>query len=40
MDRELLEKIKNGELHFHEIDEMLNTRDAIELRRAAVSPIS
>ena len=37
MDRELLEKIKNGELHFHEIDEMLNTRDAIELRRAAVS---
>ncbi len=37
MDRDILEKLKTGEIGFHEIDKMVSTDEAIELRRAAVS---
>lgn len=40
MDRELFEKLKSGEISFHEIDNLLDVNSAIELRRAAVSELS
>lgn len=40
MDRELLEKIKRGEIRFHEIDKILDVNASIELRRTAVSELT
>ena len=40
MDRELLEKIKRGEIRFHEIDKILDVNASIELRRTAVSELN
>lgn len=40
MDRELLLKLKNGETSFHEIGKSLDSDQAIELRRAAVSELT
>ena len=40
MDRELLEKIKRGEISFHEIDKTLDVNASIELRRTAVSELT
>ena len=40
MDRELLEKIKRGEISFHEIDKTLDANASIELRRTAVSELT
>ncbi|MCZ7372299.1 MAG: hydroxymethylglutaryl-CoA reductase (NADPH) [Candidatus Methanoperedens sp.] len=37
MERRLLEKLKKGEVSFHEIDDTLEAAAAIELRRAVVS---
>ncbi len=40
MERRLLEKLKKGEVGFHEIDKTLKPCAAIELRRAAVSELT
>ncbi len=40
MDRELLEKVKRGEISFHEIDKTLDVNASIELRRTAVSELT
>ncbi|KCZ71736.1 NADP-dependent hydroxymethylglutaryl-CoA reductase [Candidatus Methanoperedens nitroreducens] len=40
MYRELLEKLKAGEMRLHEIDGMLDTKDAVKLRRAAISELT
>ncbi len=40
MDRELLGKIKAGEMRLHEIDKMLDTSEAVKLRRAAISELT
>ncbi len=40
MDRKLLEKLKNCEVSFHEIDKTLDAGAAIELRRAAISELT
>lgn len=40
MDRDIFEKLKTGEIGFHEIDKMVSTDEAIELRRAAVSELA
>lgn len=40
MNKELLEKVKRGELSFHDIDERLDPNASIELRRTAVSELT
>ncbi len=40
MDRELLLKLKNHEVSFHEIDKTVESKAAIELRRMAVSELT
>ncbi|SNQ62597.1 hydroxymethylglutaryl-CoA reductase (NADPH) [Candidatus Methanoperedens nitratireducens] len=40
MDRVLLEKLKKGDVSFHEVGHMLDAGAAIELRRTAVSEIT
>ncbi|HEY9206856.1 MAG TPA: hydroxymethylglutaryl-CoA reductase (NADPH) [Candidatus Methanoperedens sp.] len=40
MDRELLEKLKSGEVSFHEIGKMFDAGTSIELRRTAVSELT
>lgn len=40
MDRELLEKVKRGEVSFHEIDKILDMNASIELRRTAISELT
>lgn len=40
MNRELLEKVKRGEISFHEIEKMLDPDASIELRRTAVSELT
>ena len=40
MDRELLEKVKRGEISFHKIDKTLDVNASIELRRTAVSELT
>ncbi|MDD5474462.1 MAG: hydroxymethylglutaryl-CoA reductase (NADPH) [Candidatus Methanoperedens sp.] len=40
MDRKLIEKLKKHEVSFHEIDKMLDSGAAIELRRAAISDVA
>jgi len=40
MERRLLEKLKKGEISFHEMEKTLDSGAAIELRRAAVSELT
>lgn len=40
MNRELLEKLKNHEVSFHEIDKTVDAKAAIELRRTAISELT
>jgi hydroxymethylglutaryl-CoA reductase (NADPH) len=40
MERRLLEKLKTGEVSFHDIDETLDSEAAINLRREAVSELT
>ncbi len=40
MHAELIEKLKNGKLRFHEIDNIVGTTEAIQLRRTALSELT
>jgi hydroxymethylglutaryl-CoA reductase (NADPH) len=40
MERRLIEKLKNAKLSFHEIDSMVGAREAVRLRRTAVSELT
>ncbi|HUW67199.1 MAG TPA: 3-hydroxy-3-methylglutaryl-CoA reductase, partial [Candidatus Nanoarchaeia archaeon] len=37
---EILQKVVNGEIKFHEIDNYLNIKDAVALRKTAVATIT